>query len=89
MRSARTYNHGVASALILDLDKSSETSNRYAPDAAAVQYLLGKLQQGMGDMKLAAVCYVEALRLNPFMWDAFEQLCETGNFSLEAKTCHI
>ena len=23
-------------------------------------------------------CYVDALKLNPFMWDAFLGLCETG-----------
>ncbi|KAH0562650.1 hypothetical protein GP486_002666 [Trichoglossum hirsutum] len=30
------------------------------------------------DIKKAVDCYVEALKLNPFMWDAFLGLCNTG-----------
>jgi anaphase-promoting complex subunit 3 len=48
------------------------------PDAAAVNCLLGKLCRAHGDMKKAVDCYVEALKLNPFMWDAYLDLCDTG-----------
>lgn len=40
--------------------------------------LLGKLLLNIGDVKRAAELFVEALRLNPFMWDAFECLCSMG-----------
>lgn len=57
-------------------DKHSENSRRHLPDAAAVNCLLGKLWLGMGDVNQAVKCYVEALRVNPFMWDAFQDLCD-------------
>ncbi|KAF2758942.1 TPR-like protein [Pseudovirgaria hyperparasitica] len=59
-------------------NKHSEISRRHLPDAAAVNCLLGKLWKASGEVKKAVVCYVEALKLNPFMWDAFLDLCDTG-----------
>ncbi|OCL14176.1 TPR-like protein [Glonium stellatum] len=59
-------------------NKHSEISRRHLPDAAAVNCLLGKLWRAHGDMKKAVDCYVEALKLNPFMWDAYLDLCDTG-----------
>ncbi|KAI9822991.1 MAG: anaphase-promoting complex subunit cdc27 [Thelocarpon impressellum] len=59
-------------------NKHSETSRRHLPDAAAVYCLLGKLWHGYGDPKKAVDYYVEALKINPFMWDAFLGLCDTG-----------
>ncbi|KAI9852261.1 MAG: anaphase-promoting complex subunit cdc27 [Thelocarpon superellum] len=59
-------------------DKHSETTRRHLPDAAAVYCLLGKLWHGYGDPTKAIDYYVEALKLNPFMWDAFLGLCHTG-----------
>lgn len=79
MRPAKSRYRAVAPTLISDVDKSPDIPNRHTPDAAAVQCLLGKLHQGNDDMKAGASCYVEALKLNPFMWDAFERLCQTGN----------
>lgn len=61
-------------------DKHSETSRRHVPDAAAVNCLLGKLWKAHGDQNKAVGYYVEALKLNPFMWDAFLELCETGRY---------
>ena len=60
------------------IDKHSEISRRHLPDAAAVYCLLGKLWHSFDDIKKAVDCYVEALKLNPFMWDAFLGLCSTG-----------
>lgn len=60
------------------VDKHSETSRRHIPDAAAVYCLLGKLWHAYDDIKKAVDCYVESLKLNPFMWDAFLGLCNTG-----------
>ncbi|KAI9815473.1 MAG: anaphase-promoting complex subunit cdc27 [Pycnora praestabilis] len=59
-------------------DKHSETTRRHLPDAAAVYCLLGKLWHAHDDVKKAVDYYVEALKLNPFMWDAFLGLCHTG-----------
>ncbi|KAK8234635.1 hypothetical protein HDK77DRAFT_318271 [Phyllosticta capitalensis] len=59
-------------------NKHSEVARRHVPDAAAVNCLLGKLWRAHGDVTKAIACYTEALKLNPFMWDAFEDLCDTG-----------
>jgi anaphase-promoting complex subunit 3 len=61
------------------IDKHSETRRQHLPDAAAVYCLQGKLWQAHRDFSKAVECYVEALKLNPFMWDAFLGLSETGN----------
>jgi anaphase-promoting complex subunit 3 len=42
--------------------------------------LLGKLWSGYGDSKKAVDYYIEALKLNPFMWDAFTDLCDLGAY---------
>ncbi|KAI9038042.1 anaphase promoting complex subunit bimA [Aspergillus affinis] len=59
-------------------NKHNETRRQHLPDAAAVMCLLGKLWYAHKENNKAVDCYVEALRLNPFMWDAFMGLCETG-----------
>jgi len=48
------------------------------PDAAAVSCLLGKLYRAYDDKKQAVSCFEDALRANPFMWDAFTILCDMG-----------
>jgi anaphase-promoting complex subunit 3 len=48
------------------------------PDAAAVSCLLGKLYRAYDDKKRAVPCFEDALRANPFMWDAFTILCDMG-----------
>lgn len=72
---------------IRGLDKHSETRRQHLPDAAAVLCLQGKLWQAHRDLNKAVECYVEALKLNPFMWDAFLGLCETGE--LLSDVCHL
>ncbi|KKK11898.1 hypothetical protein ARAM_003788 [Aspergillus rambellii] len=59
-------------------NKHSETRRQHLPDAAAVLCLQGKLWHAHKELNKAVECYVEALKLNPFMWDAFLGLCETG-----------
>ena len=59
-------------------DKHTDTSRRHLPDAAACYALLGKLYAAHGDSKKAIEYFVEALKLNPFMWDAFTGLCDIG-----------
>jgi len=60
------------------LGKHSECSRRHVPDAAAVNCLLGKLLRAQGKGEKSAEAYADALRLNPFMWDAFTDLCNSG-----------
>ncbi|KAK3302533.1 uncharacterized protein B0T15DRAFT_308723 [Chaetomium strumarium] len=48
------------------------------PDAATVNCLLGKLYRAYDDKKRAIPCFEDALRANPFMWDAFTILCDMG-----------
>ncbi|MCJ1358644.1 MAG: anaphase-promoting complex subunit cdc27 [Icmadophila ericetorum] len=59
-------------------NKHTDTRRQHLPDAAAVQCLLGKLYQGYKDTNQAIECYTEAVKLNPFMWDAFRGLCDLG-----------
>jgi anaphase-promoting complex subunit 3 len=68
-------------------NKHSETQRQHLPDAAAVYCLQGKLWHAHKDLNKAVDCYVDSLKLNPFMWDAFLGLCATGaSFDLEGKT---
>ncbi|OJD20153.1 hypothetical protein ACJ73_08513 [Blastomyces percursus] len=59
-------------------NKHSETRRQHLPDAAACLCLQGKLWHAHQDLHKAVDCYVEALKLNPFFWDAFLGLCQTG-----------
>ncbi|OAX79577.1 hypothetical protein ACJ72_06102 [Emergomyces africanus] len=59
-------------------NKHSETRRQHLPDAAACLCLQGKLWHAHQDLHKAVDCYVEALKLNPFLWDAFLGLCQTG-----------
>ena len=70
--------HTFDSDQSFEAGKHSDAARRHTPDTAAVQCLLGKLYHDHGDVRRAVEYYVQALRLNPFMWDAFERLCNTG-----------
>ena len=58
--------------------KHTESRRQHLPDASAVLCLQGKLWQAHCDTNKAIECYAEALKLNPFMWDAFLGLCDLG-----------
>ncbi|KAF2673637.1 TPR-like protein [Microthyrium microscopicum] len=58
-------------------DRNSD-SRRHTPDASAVNFLLGKLWSSYGDTTKAVEYFVEALRINPFLWESFTELCNTG-----------
>ena len=58
--------------------KHTETRRQHLPDAAAVYCLKGKLLQAHSEHNKAIECYAEALKSNPFMWDAFTGLCDLG-----------
>jgi len=48
------------------------------PDSASILCLLGKLYRAYDDKKKAILNFEEALKANPFMWDAFTALCDMG-----------
>ncbi|ODA82587.1 hypothetical protein RJ55_01094 [Drechmeria coniospora] len=60
------------------IGKHSPTSRSASPDIPVVLSLLGKLHRAYGDKKKAVSCFEEALKKNPFMWDAFSALCDMG-----------
>ena len=59
-------------------NKHTDTRRLHLPDAGAVICLQAKLWHAHGDTNKAIDCYAEALKLNPFMWDAFLGLCDLG-----------
>lgn len=61
-----------------NLVQHSQTTRPAYPDAAAFYCLLGKLHFGYDDQRKAISCFEEALKLNPFIWDAFTALCDMG-----------
>jgi hypothetical protein len=65
-------------SLLGGLDQHSDTERRSIPDAATVQFLLGRLWHNTGDVEKSVDAYVAALKLNPFSWEAFTGLCDTG-----------
>ncbi|CAI4219996.1 unnamed protein product [Parascedosporium putredinis] len=76
----KNYSEGIAAlrqAQPLWTDDQA-LSERFAPDYAAANRLLGKLYKASGDVKSAINCYVAAVETNPFMWDAFTDLCDNG-----------
>ncbi|KAK0621225.1 hypothetical protein B0T17DRAFT_494715 [Bombardia bombarda] len=58
--------------------KHTSSSRTPYPDASAASCLLGKLYRAYDDKKKAIPCFEDALRANPFMWDAFTILCDMG-----------
>ncbi|KAI1815305.1 tetratricopeptide [Poronia punctata] len=48
------------------------------PDSASILCLLGKLYRAYDDKKKAILNFESALKVNPFMWDAFTALCDMG-----------
>lgn len=59
-------------------NQHNESRRQHLPDAAAVLSLKGKLWKAHNNLDQAVDCWAQALRLNPFMWDAFEGLCDAG-----------
>ena len=58
--------------------KHTQSTRHPYPDAAAISCLLGKLYYGYDDKNKAVSNFEVALKLNPFMWDAFTSLCDMG-----------
>ncbi|ODV93185.1 hypothetical protein PACTADRAFT_51804, partial [Pachysolen tannophilus NRRL Y-2460] len=58
--------------------QNSEFERNSIPDAAACYCLLGKLYSSVNDVKNSAMNYSNALKLNPYIFEAFEELCKMG-----------
>ena len=70
---------------LISSEAKSDAQRRPTPDAAAFYCILGQLAHKNGDIKKAVESYAAALKLNPFMWDAYERLCDTGMRSKRVK----
>ncbi|BFZ60330.1 anaphase-promoting complex subunit cdc27 [Saitoella coloradoensis] len=60
------------------LGDHSDSSRRHMPDAGAVYCLIGHLAKKCMMMKKAVNSYVSAVKINPFLWEAFDGLCQLG-----------
>ena len=57
------------------------------PDAASIYCLLGKLYHADGKQNQSIEAFVQAVKLNPFIWEAFEGLLDTGEEYLAPPRC--
>ena len=60
------------------IGRSRPSVRGISPDRAALLCLLGKLYRELDDIDKAVHHFESALKLNPFMWDAFTNLCDMG-----------
>ena len=60
------------------LDDHSNSTRNNLPDIGAVLCLMGHMQRASGDSKRAMDTYIEALKANPYLWEAFDGLIELG-----------
>src|SRR5947207_1233186 len=59
-------------------DGHSNSARNHFPDIGAVLCLMGHMQRASGDSKRAMDTYIEALKANPYLWEAFDGLIELG-----------
>ncbi|CAI2171944.1 17875_t:CDS:10 [Funneliformis geosporum] len=60
------------------LDPFVDSKLNQTPDLASVLCLLGSLCKNARRLDDAAQYYVQCIKINPFMWEAFENLCQMG-----------
>lgn len=66
-------------AFFLPLQRYSYEHNRLIyPEESSVYHLLGELYKAQGDLKNSILNYQKALRLNPFDFNAFQQMVSAG-----------
>lgn len=63
---------------LLTLRHSYEHNRLINPEQSAIYHLLGELYKAQGDLKSSILNYQKALRLNPFDFDAFQQMVSAG-----------
>ncbi|OBA18234.1 uncharacterized protein OGAPODRAFT_84128, partial [Ogataea polymorpha] len=60
------------------LSRADDADSRYMPDNVACYILLAKLYASVGDVRRSALNYSQVLNINPYMFEAFEELCKMG-----------
>ncbi|KAH3671706.1 hypothetical protein OGAPHI_000411 [Ogataea philodendri] len=60
------------------LARSEDQDSRYVPDSVACYILLAKLYESVGDVRRSALNYSQVLNFDPFIFEAFEELCKMG-----------
>ncbi|CUM64097.1 uncharacterized protein PRCAT00001687001 [Priceomyces carsonii] len=55
-----------------------EHSRSVYPDSSTIYHTLGELYKGIGDVKNSSLNYSLSLKLNPFNFEAFQELCKLG-----------
>jgi anaphase-promoting complex subunit 3 len=63
----------------LIVDDHSDSTRSHVPDLGAVLCLMGHMHRSSGDSRRAMDTYIEALKVNPYLWEAFDGLIELGN----------
>lgn len=65
---------------LLCLDESSEDdlATRFGDDAGAAFWLMGEINRRLQQHKEAAKHFTSALKYNPFLWTAYQALCDMG-----------
>ncbi|CAI5745315.1 unnamed protein product [Peronospora destructor] len=82
------YRNGQKARAIAILTGATRPENRYllaccystvnVPCGAAGFYLLGRVCRRGNREKQAVACFVKSLEMDPFLWSAYEQLCDLG-----------
>lgn len=68
-----------ANSFVSALQRHSYEHNRSIyPEESAIFHLLGELYKAQGDLKNSILNYQKALRLNPFDFNAFQQMASAG-----------
>ncbi|ETV82751.1 hypothetical protein H257_04549 [Aphanomyces astaci] len=58
---------------------TGEGATKNVPNGAAGLYLLGRVHRRLHRTDQAIECFTESLKLDPFLWSSFENLCELGS----------
>ncbi|RHZ06421.1 hypothetical protein DYB37_011376 [Aphanomyces astaci] len=58
---------------------TGEGATKDVPNGAAGLYLLGRVHRRLHRTDQAIECFTESLKLDPFLWSSFENLCELGS----------
>ncbi|KAI9907915.1 hypothetical protein PsorP6_004299 [Peronosclerospora sorghi] len=92
--ATRPKNRYLLACCCLQLDRLAEAENALlgsgnyqmddlraienVPSGASGLYLLGKIYRRGNRRQQAVTCFVKSLEIDPFLWSAYEQLCQLG-----------
>lgn len=78
LRTMNKWETKVESGITRGTNLNNNNGNRLIPDSIAYYMLLAKLYAAVGDIPRASMHYSQVLKLNPFIFEAFEELCRMG-----------